>query len=152
MGLLSSEKNHGYCAFCKSPKWMYRHRNIGFMGFATALVSSLIVGVVAFHEFNPMIVGFFVSLIIVVELFVHMRWRLSVICKACGFDPLLYRKSHEMAAQKVKLHLEKRSQSADWLLAKPLNLPAQKIETEQISLSQSKSLQPKAGSRLSKQV
>jgi len=154
MGLFKSKKEHGYCAFCKSPKWIYKTRNIGFLGFFVSLVCSFIFGNVAFHEFNPLVVVVFVMLLVLVELLVHIRWRMSVVCRQCGFDPLIYKKDHQLAADKVRAHLEKRSQSADWLLSRPLNLPTRKHEDDlKVALRNSKNaVVPKQGSRLSKQV
>jgi hypothetical protein len=133
---------------------MYRTKNIGFAGFLVALVCSFIFGQVAFSDFNPLVVVVFVMLLIIVELFVHIRWRLSAICKQCGFDPMIYRKNQSLAAEKVKYHLEKRSQSADWLLSRPLNLPSRKSEEDILkkSLSAQNAVVPKPGSRLSKQI
>lgn len=60
------------------------------------------------------------------ELLLHFRWRLALICRQCGFDPLVYKKNPELAAVKVKTFLEKRKTDPRFLLAPAIQLPRQK--------------------------
>lgn len=61
-----------------------------------------------------------------------MRWRLSILCQACGFDPALYLKDSSLAAAQVKRHLEMRSKDPRFLLAPSLNLPTLTPERSRI--------------------
>ena len=36
------------------------------------------------------------------EIFIQLRWRLTVACPRCGFDPVLYVKDPEKAARRVR--------------------------------------------------
>lgn len=112
-----------FCAFCKSERKIYRKRrsdltNIAWSGFgALAMMFAL------FHGFDPMVFLFFVSFLIAAEIFVQLRWRTSVVCRHCGFDPVLYVKNPNIAAQKVKIRLDERKNDPASLLSRPLNLP-----------------------------
>ena len=73
--------------------------------------------------FDPRVLVIMAVFLAMTETFIQIRWRLSVACKQCGFDPVLYVKEPEKAAQKVSLHLQNRREDPKYLLAKPLNLP-----------------------------
>lgn len=45
------------------------------------------------------------------EFFTHFRWRMSVVCQHCGFDPVVYLKSPPAAVEKVTQHNERLLQS-----------------------------------------
>ncbi|MBX3040787.1 MAG: hypothetical protein KF789_08795, partial [Bdellovibrionaceae bacterium] len=66
----------------------------------------------------------FVCFLAISEYFVQIRWRLSVVCRACGFDPVLYVKDPKRAAQLVKQRLDDRKEDASLALARPLDLPS----------------------------
>lgn len=76
------------------------------------------------QQYDPRVFIVFVVCAALAEVFVKLRWRLSVVCRQCGFDPVLYLKQPEVAAAKVKMQLDNRKQDPKYLLAKPLNLPA----------------------------
>jgi len=59
-----------------------------------------------------------------------------MVCRQCGFDPVLYIKDVDAASLKVREHLDRRKADPKYLLAKPLNLPA-------ISAQKAKALQNK---------
>lgn len=57
------------------------------------------------------------------EIFVHLRWRLSVLCMECGFDPLVYLRNPELAAKKVKATLAQRDRHPENWLKPALKIP-----------------------------
>jgi hypothetical protein len=73
--------------------------------------------------FDPRVLVVFAISLGITEIFIQIRWRLSVHCKQCGFDPVLYVKDPDKAAEKVTAHMLKRRQDPRYLLARPLNLP-----------------------------
>lgn len=56
----------------------------------------------------------------VAEMFVGLRHRISLKCARCGFDPIIYRKSHEQAASLVREHIARRGLNPANLLAEPV--------------------------------
>lgn len=113
-----------YCAFCKTPRRIYRKKNISFMNLIASALASIVVMFALWQEYDPRVIIVWVICLAISEVFIKIRWRLSVVCRQCGFDPVLYTKQPDLAAQKVKEQLELRRQDPKYLLAKPLNLPA----------------------------
>lgn len=56
----------------------------------------------------------------IAEVFVGLRHRMSLKCSRCGFDPVIYRKSQERAAELVRQHLARRSENPANLLSEPV--------------------------------
>lgn len=134
-------RHNCYCAFCKSPRRIYRRKNISFMNVLGSALASLVLMFALWQQFDPRVLIVFVICLAISEVFVKIRWRLSVVCRSCGFDPVLYLKAPEQAANKVKEQLDQRRQDPKYLLAKPLNLPA-------IPADKAKALQEKGKGRL----
>ncbi|MDG0817461.1 hypothetical protein NWE73_13850 [Bdellovibrio sp. PAP01] len=139
--MLFKAKSNCYCAFCKSPRRIYRKKNISVMNIFASLMASVVLMFAIWQEFDPRAIIVFVICLAISEVFVQIRWRLAVVCRTCGFDPILYVKDPEAASAKVKLQLDLRKQDPKYLLAKPLNLPA-------ISAEKSKALATKEKGRL----
>lgn len=87
---------------------------------------------VLFQEFDPRVLLIFVAFLALAETFVQIRWRLTIVCRHCGFDPVLYLKDSTRAAAKVKIRLDQRRQDPATLLARPLDLP--KLSKEKAEL------------------
>ncbi len=64
------------------------------------------------------------TVLLVAELFSQMKWRTAMICRNCGFDPIIYLRNPEQAGLKIKAFLEKRSESPLNLMRKPIQQPA----------------------------
>lgn len=134
-------KNNCYCAFCKTPRRIYRKKSISFMNVVGSALASVVVMMALWQQYDPRVMIAFVVCLAISEVFVKLRWRLSMTCRQCGFDPILYKKDHVAAAAKVKMHLDLRKEDPKYLLAKPLNLPA-------IPAEKSKALQEKNKGKL----
>lgn len=111
------------------------------MNVIAAGLASMVLMLALWQQFDPRVIIVFVVCLAVAEVFVKLRWRLSLVCRQCGFDPVLYKRQPDMAAQKVKMQLDLRKQGAQYLLAKPLNIPT-------ISPQKAKALEEKAKGRL----
>lgn len=98
------------------------------------------------HDFDPRFMIIFVAFLAISEVFVQFRWRVTIVCKQCGFDPVLYLKDSVKAAEKVRIKLAQRESAAESVLAAPLKIPKiSKARAEQVAKAQS-------GQRLSKTV
>ena len=118
-----SHRIETFCAFCRSPRRHYRQRNLGPFHLVLCLFTSLLASSIIFQELDPRLILFFVICVVVSEIFIHFRWRMGLVCKHCGFDPLVYTRDQAAAAILVKQHLTRRKKSAEALLARPLRLP-----------------------------
>lgn len=130
-----------YCAFCKSPRHIYRKRNIGLINVIASALAAVVIMFVIWQTLDPRAIIAFVVCMAISEVFIKIRWRLSVVCRTCGFDPVLYLKDAPAAAEKVRVRLDDRKQDINYLLAKPLNLPT-------ITPKKAEALQSKAKGKL----
>ncbi len=74
------------------------------------------------------------------EAFIKIRWRVHMPCKSCGFDPVIYVKNPQKAAQLVTEYMDRRSQDLTALLRRPLNLPKRARPAEDKSQKKNVSL------------
>lgn len=116
-------KLHHYCAFCRRPKYVYERSKVGLIGFSLLFVMSGLFSYGLRKQVDEFIFYIFFSLVVLVELGMKMRYRISLLCKECGFDPLIYKRSPERAVVMVQKKLEQRLSNPENLLRKPLELP-----------------------------
>lgn len=95
-----------------------------------AIFCSFLLMAIVFHDFDARVFLLFVFCLGVGEIFVQVRWRMGVMCPHCGFDPVLYNRNADAAAEKVRLHLEKRRADPNSLLARPLNIPYRRVPAD----------------------
>ncbi len=138
-----------YCAFCKSPRIIYRKKTGSFTNLFLSLIGASCLMFVIFHEWHPMGMFFWLVFSLTSEVFLSLRWRMSLVCGACGFDPLLYLKDPDHAATKVKLRLEERRQRPGMILSQPLKLPT--ISKERLEVIE-KAKKRQSGQIVSRQV
>jgi hypothetical protein len=138
---IKTGKTNCYCAFCKTPRRIYRKKNISGMNILGSAMAATLFMFGIWQGFDPRVIIVFVVFLAISESFVKIRWRLSLVCGICGFDPILYLKDAESASKKVKMRLDERKGDPQYLLSKPLNLPA-------ISAEKSKALESKAKGQL----
>jgi hypothetical protein len=116
-------KDSGFCAFCREPRVIYRKKSLNLFNIASSLLGTAVVSYLVWQEFDPRAVVIFVFMLAITEIFLQIRWRMTIMCRHCGFDPALYLKDTDAAVQKVQAHLEKRRNDPHFILARPLNLP-----------------------------
>ena len=131
------------CSFCKLGHRLYLKKEVSFFD---AIIMLFITGLLAYAiwggpDLRSMII--FMSLAFSFQFFLRMRYRESVKCPHCGFDPILYSQDHEQAAQKVKSFMEKRKNNPEFLLK-----PQPKIEPLYLSRDQIKALEKTAAPSL----
>ncbi|MES2801090.1 MAG: hypothetical protein V4654_01240 [Bdellovibrionota bacterium] len=66
------------------------------------------------------------TLLMVGESCTKLRWRQSLLCQHCGFDPMLYMKNPELAGVKIKAFMKTRSEDPSFLLKPALNLASRR--------------------------
>lgn len=118
------------CAFCRSPRRIHRKRHIGAADFAGAALGAGAVTAAVFGGFDGRGLLIFGAFVVAAEIFVQMRWRVSLPCPHCGFDPVLYARKPADAAEKVKIRLAERKNDPRALLGRPLHIPVRRITAE----------------------
>lgn len=127
MGSNAKNKQKCYCAFCRTPHRVYKKKGVSFVYifFSLLLTVSFMWGL--WGTWNQKAIPVFFICLFLGEIVTHFRWRLALICRQCGFDPLIYRKNPHRAAQKVKEFLDRRKNDPRFLLAPALDLPKKRI-------------------------
>ncbi len=146
MSVIFSSRKTCFCAFCRSPRKVYRKKNIGLGDVAGAALGAGSVMFAIYQEFDPRVVLIFMAFLAVAEVFIKVRWRIAIVCKQCGFDPVLYIRDSQKASLKVQMHLDQRKLSPSSLLSPALNLPT--INKERSELIQ----KAHAGALVSKRI
>lgn len=112
-----------YCAFCKIQRKVYVHRHLVLVEVIGLVLLGILMTQVLYQSLDLRGLLIVATLLVVAEIWTQMRWRASMICRNCGFDPVVYMRSPEEAGLKIKAFLEKRSQSADYLLRPSIPRP-----------------------------
>jgi hypothetical protein len=112
-----------YCAFCRSPRLVYKKRHVSVVDVIYALVATLLMSLMIWQDLDPRASVVFALFIGLSEVFIMLRWRLSITCPHCGFDPVLYKRSPERAANQVNVHMLARRQSPMSAFTPPPRLP-----------------------------
>ncbi len=128
-----------YCAFCRSPKKVHTTKSLRFHHVILSAVTAMIMVYFVKREIHPAGFVVFVLLMLICEFFLKIRWRMGIVCRHCGFDPVLYMKDLDKTVDQVKNHLDKRRQSSTYLMTRPLNLPVITAEKAQ-ALADAKSV------------
>lgn len=105
-----------YCAFCRLERRVHFKKSANWTNVLLSLFAATAFMVVVWQSFDPRMILVFVLCIIASEIFVRIRWRLSLPCPHCGFDPLLYKTNREETVRKVKAKLQQVRQSDRYLL------------------------------------
>lgn len=122
-----AQRQECYCAFCKTKRKVYRRKNLSFVEVVGLFLFSALVSYLIWTPFDIRGLGFLMLMLGIGELFLRLRWRQSMICQNCGFDPIVYLKDVDRAAQNVKDFLDRRKDDPSFLLKPALNLPFRKI-------------------------
>ena len=112
-----------YCAFCRTKRVVYTKRHISTLDGVLVFMASLLATVILWQDFDPRAVVLFAVGLGISEMFIIFRWRMSIACPHCGFDPVLYKKTPEKAALRVKQHLEMRRLDPLSAFSPPPKLP-----------------------------
>jgi hypothetical protein len=96
-------------------------KHVDLTNVVGAVLLAMILGQAYWGEADPRALVVFCLTIFISEIFVYLRWRTSVVCKMCGFDPVVYKRSPETAARLVRSFYQERRESPEfWLTRSPL--------------------------------
>ncbi|MFN3696457.1 MAG: hypothetical protein ACK4VO_03365 [Pseudobdellovibrio sp.] len=115
-----------YCAFCKNTRKVYLSKHLNLAGVVGLVLLSYVVTSIIWQEADIRGLAILGVLLIVAEAFTRLRWRQSMICGHCGFDPVIYVQSPDRAAQKIQNYMRRRTERPEFLLKPALKLPQRK--------------------------
>ena len=104
------------CVFCKLEHRVYTKKEVSVFD---AILLLFVTGLLAFSiwggpDLRSMLI--FMGLSFSLQVFLRVRYRESIKCPHCGFDPILYKQNSELAAQKVKTFMESRKDNPEYML------------------------------------
>ncbi|AZZ37152.1 hypothetical protein CIK05_10235 [Bdellovibrio sp. qaytius] len=111
-----------FCAFCKNSRKVYSSKHMSVMGIIGMVILSYVMTHVIWHQPDARGLVILGALLMVSEISIKLRWRQSLLCQHCGFDPVLYMKSPQLAAVKIQDFMKTRSEKPEFLLKPALNL------------------------------
>lgn len=115
-----------YCAFCKTERTIYAKKHVSFIDVGLAALASSLLMLALWQDFDPKVFVIFAFAAGFSEVFIQVRWRVSIPCPHCGFDPVLYKKNPEKAAKLVTAFLDRRREDPISLLRPVPKLPVLK--------------------------
>ena len=120
-----SRRKSCYCAFCKVPRKVYSSKHLSLSEVVSFVALGIVITYAIFKSLDPR--GLFIvgTILLVSELFSQMKWRSAMICRNCGFDPVVYVRNPDAAGLKIKAFMQKRSESPGHLLRAPVQMPMQ---------------------------
>ena len=109
-----------YCAFCKVERKVYANKHLGLIDMIGLIGMGVVFTFAIFKSFDPR--GLFIVglLLVIGEAFSQVKWRTAMVCRNCGFDPVVYVRNPDQAGLKIKAFLEKRAESPEFLLRPPI--------------------------------
>jgi hypothetical protein len=127
-----------YCAFCRSERKVYTKKGISLINIFAAAVTATTIMLALWQDFNVRVIVIFVMVLALTEVLIQMRWRMSLVCPHCGFDPILYINDRKQACEKVKVHLDNRMKKPSILLSRnaKLNLPYRRPEQGELTVTE----------------
>jgi hypothetical protein len=125
-----SKKQTCFCSYCRNERTYLAKKHIQILEIVFLLIPSVLLSFIFWQSLDPRLLIFWVLLSFAVEITSVIRWRIAVVCKYCGFDPVIYVKDPAMAAEKVTNFMKERKNSTTFLLSSKQfhQLPRRKIQ------------------------
>lgn len=130
--LFSRLRGQRYCAFCKVLRRIYIKKHVDLTNVLCAIAFTFATAYLIWSEPDPRGLFIFCLYIAGAEIFVYLRWRMSVTCKMCGFNPILYHRSPALASARVKEFFYEQVENPQfWLTQSPLLQLQKRIRTRE---------------------
>ena len=117
-GRMTNIKKSVFCAFCKIEHSIYHQKHAKWDDFLYCFVISIAIMFLFWREFSPKFLALFLVCLVASEFFIQARWRVSIVCGSCGFDPVMYLKDPKKAEERVSNKLEEVKSSEILALSK----------------------------------
>ncbi len=77
-------------------------KHLGLTNVLAAAMLSSVISFALYGKADPRSLMIFCLVCGFSEVFIYVRWRVGVVCTMCGFDPVIYKRSPEQAARRVR--------------------------------------------------
>lgn len=115
-----------YCAFCKNQRKVYANKHLTLSDILGLVLLGIVMTYAVFRSLDTRGLAAIGTMLIIGELFSQTKWRSSMICRHCGFDPIIYVRDPGKAGLKIKAFLEMRSEMPEYLLKPQIVMSAKK--------------------------
>lgn len=132
--LMLSQRKSCFCAFCKVERKVYAHKHLAIFDMLGLVGLGIVITYTIFKTLDPRGLLFVGLLLVIGEAFSQVKWRTAMVCRNCGFDPVVYVRNPEQAGLKIKAFLEKRPESPEHLLRPPIPRPKKTPKGQNLSL------------------
>lgn len=105
---------------------MYTKRHVSWTDVGSCILLTFVGSAAIWRTISPKAILVLVAVMMLAEIIVQLRWRMSLACAHCGFDPLLYTRNPDLASKKVREIYERRRERADFLLTGQALIETQK--------------------------
>jgi len=105
-----------FCAFCRLERRIYTKKSIDWTNVLLAFLAANLMMFILWQQPDARMIIFFVMFLACAEVFIRIRWRMSLPCQHCAFDPLLYKIDREETVRRVKAHLDQLKSSGAYLM------------------------------------
>ncbi len=136
--MIFQQRRECFCAFCKTPRKVYKSKNLSVLAIVGLIGLSLVLSEVIWQSLDPRGLVILAIFLLVGELFSQAKWRQSMICQNCGFDLIMFKKSPEQAGLKIKEFLEQRAERPEYLLKRAPQIPKQTVSKQSIQEAKQK--------------
>lgn len=126
MKLISRLRDHRFCAYCKAPRRVYVKKHVDMTNVIGMLAFAMAITYFAWGAPDPRGLVLFCVFISFSEVFVYLRWRTSLACGLCGFDPIVYKRSPQEASKRVQEFFAEHRDDPQFLLSRSPLVQVQK--------------------------
>lgn len=124
----SSQK--GFCAFCRAPRKYSSKKHLHVLDLLVMFLASGFFGSALWGLADPRSLVLFALLVAMGETFIYLRWRSRIVCRLCGFDPVLYNVSPSRAREKVRVFYEQKIKDPQFMLSRSPLLEVYRAQME----------------------
>lgn len=125
-----SKRQDCFCAYCKNKRKVYTSKHLDASAVAGFVLLSVIFSYLVWQGLDASSLMILGILMVVGEMFSRLRWRQAINCIHCGFDPILYKQSPELAANKIREFIAEKSQKPEYLLRPQVKPPIKEMPKE----------------------
>ena len=132
--VMLSQRISCYCAFCKVERKVYKFKHLALLDIFGLIILGITITYAVYKNLDSRGLFFIGLLLLIGEAFAQAKWRTSMVCRNCGFDPVIYVRNPEQAGLKIRAFLDTRAESPAHLLRLPVQLPKKTEKGKNLSL------------------
>lgn len=118
MRLLSPIRGRCYCAYCKSERKVYLKKHVDMTNVVLTMAFAWGLSTLIWHWSDSRFVVLWSIFMVTAEMFIYLRWRISLPCQLCGFDPIVYKRNPTEAARLIGQFFQEKTRDPEFSLTR----------------------------------